>query len=87
MMRRKEPVFVHPVTCADRPVYSQDWADHMRFVMENAEVGEFYEVEHIVFMPDGTPIAVGGSAFRKESRGYSHVALENRHILEEAPAW
>lgn len=63
-------------------MYSRDWVNHMKMVMEHGEIGDRYDVEHVYFVA-GKMRSLGGSSFMKTSRGYMHTALINRHLLTE----
>lgn len=68
-----------------------DWVPSKKVVMDDptTEPGTFYAVQHVLRVREtqnGEEIVyyvpAGGSVYRKESNGYSHVSLENADRVE-----
>jgi hypothetical protein len=61
-------------------MYSQDWVDHMKSVMNDGNVGDTYDVFRVNYSPNGT-YGGHGSSFMKTSYGYTSTMYQNRHLL------
>lgn len=75
------------MTTSHAPLYtipntslSQDWVDHMRFVMKHGSVGDTYSVYGIHYY-EGACYHDNGSHYVKQHYGYSHTLYENRDLI------
>lgn len=65
-------------------MYSQDWVDHMKFVMAHGEVGDTYDVFRVNYTPLGT-YGGHGSTYVKTVFGHRSALYENRDTVIYPP--
>lgn len=65
-------------------MFSQDWVDHMKEVMEHGQVGDRYDVIRIWLALDGSGWRHDyGSSYMKTTYGHTSALYTNRHLLKE----
>lgn len=65
-------------------MYSQDWVDHMKFVMDKGRVGATYDVFRVNYTEHGT-YGGHGSTFVKTLYGYRSALYSNRDLIIHPP--